>query len=154
LIRRAELADLRNMAHLAQEFYAASHILRTFDLDRFVTMWTHWLTSGMGEIFLLDEGGQIQGTIGGVIHQETYSSDLIAAEFFWYVEDKHRGQGIRLFRAFEDWAKQSGASEIRMGHLVDSMPEKVGAFYERVGYRKVETLYAKRLDAPAMGRTA
>ena len=47
----------------------------------------------------------------------------------------------------EQWAKEKGCAEIRMGHLSDLNPEKVRRFYQRMGYRQVETNYAKRLVA-------
>jgi len=34
-----------------------------------------------------------------------------------------------------------------MVHLLDLMPEKVGAFYRRAGFTPIETRYSKRLPA-------
>ena len=141
------------MARMAREFYAASSVLRDFDLSKFVNVWTNLITAGSGVIFLLidqpdlQKQAEIVGTIGGVMHAEPYSSDRIAVEFFWFVHKENRGGGIQLYRRFEQWAKDNGCQEIRMMHLADSMPDKVADFYCRVGFRKVETLYAKRLDA-------
>jgi GNAT superfamily N-acetyltransferase len=56
-----------------------------------------------------------------------------------------RGGGVLLYRAFEAWAKTKKATELRMGYLVDLMPEKVAHFYERVGFERVEVGYSKRL---------
>jgi len=52
---------------------------------------------------------------------------------------------VLLYRAFEAWAKTKKATELRMGYLVDLMPEKVAHFYERVGFERVEVGYSKRL---------
>lgn len=145
-IAEATAADIPLLAELARQFYSASRVLRGFDMQRFETLWRTLLESGAGVIFILKSDGQITGTIGGMMHPELYSGELLAVELFWFVDEAQRGQGIRLYRRFEQWAREKGCAEIRMAHLVDSMPEKVAAFYERVGYAKIETLFAKRLQ--------
>lgn len=85
------------------------------------------------------------GTIGGMCHEEPYDDDTIAQEFFWYVLKESRGAGILLYRAFEGWARERGCTRLRMGYLVDSMPEKVGHFYERLGLQSEEVVYSKDL---------
>lgn len=146
LIRQARVEDLPRLSACAEEFYASSKFLKTFDLDRFVAMWTALLGNETGVIFLLCEGEEISGTIGGVAYPEAYSSEVIAQEFFWYSLSTSRGAGVRLYRAFEEWARARGCSQIRMGHLVDSMPEKVARFYERMGFVPIEVNFCKSLD--------
>lgn len=144
-IRAATAADLPRLAGLARQFYAASRVLRRFEIECFVAFWTGMLAGGAGVIFLAEAGENIAGVIGGLVYPEPYSGELLAQEFFWYVDEQQRGQGVRLYLRFERWARERGCAEIRMAHLVDSMPEKVARFYERAGYTKVETLYSKRL---------
>lgn len=134
------------MGGLAREFYASSKMLREFNLVKFIELWTIFLVQGTGVIFLLMDGGAITGTIGGIVYPEAYSGELTAQEFFWFVHQKNRGGGVRLYRAFEQWALKKGCHEVRMGYLVDLMPEKVAHFYERLGFTRVEVNYAKRLD--------
>lgn len=144
-IRKAEAADLPRLAPLAEQFYSSSDVLRTFDIEHFSALWRGFFESGIGVIFLLEQDGEIKGTIGGIAFKEAYSPDMLAQEFFWFVDPNSRGAGVKLYRAFEEWAKEKGCDEIRMVHLIDSMPEKVGAFYERIGYKKLEIHYGKRL---------
>jgi len=154
MIRQATAEDLRALYPLAREFYRSSRILRGFDLERFESFWRVLFGNGCGAIFLLTDGQDIQGTIGGMFYPEPYSGELLAQEFFWFVRKERRGAGVLLYRAFEDWARAQGCVELRMAHLSDSMPEKVADFYRRMGYEKVETLYAKRLDEVAGLRRA
>lgn len=153
MIVQAKISDLPRLSELAKEFYAASSVLREFNLSKFVMVWTNILNANSGVIFLLMEGEEILGTLGGVMHFDPYCEDRIAVEFFWFVSKQNRGGGIGLYRRFEQWARENGCQEIRMMHLVDSMPDKVADFYCRVGFRKVETLYAKRLDVAELRRT-
>ena len=58
--------------------------------------------------FLRVEDG---GFIAGIITPNPISPEwLIAKEFLWWSED---GSGLRLARAFREWAKEHGAREIQ-----------------------------------------
>lgn len=145
LIRPATIEDLQNCGASAEQFYASAKSLGTFELDRFVAMWTALLGNGMGVIFLALEGEQIVGALGGVSYPDQYSEKVIATEFFWHLNKSSRGGGVRLYKLFEDWARERGCNQIRMGYLVDSMPSKVATFYERMGFKPLEVHYAKDL---------
>jgi hypothetical protein len=147
-ISRAEIQDLGRLGELAQEFYAASRFLVTFDLDLFIKFWTGLLTSEMGVIFTLMEGHDIVGVIGGIAHREPYSQAFLAHEFFWFVRKESRGGfgSLALYRRFEKWAlEEKRCSSIQMVHLQDSTPEKLKRFYRRLGFEPAETVYVKKL---------
>jgi GNAT superfamily N-acetyltransferase len=144
-IRTARIEDLPRCETFAREFYAASQFLNKLDMSRFVSNWTQWLESGIGVMFLAEENGEIIGGLGGVKHPEPYSGELIASEFFWFVRQAHRGAGLRLYKAFESWAREQGCSYIRMVHLLDSMPEKLNRVYERLGFQPVEVHFQKEI---------
>lgn len=145
LIRAATVEDLPRCSQSAQEFYESAPSLGSFELDRFITMWTMLLGNGSGVIFLLLDGEVIVGAIGGVAYPDTYTANLMATEFFWFVGKASRGQGVRLYRLFEQWARDRGCAQIRMVHLLDLMPEKVARFYDRAGFKPLEVHYAKEL---------
>lgn len=146
-LRKATIEDLPALSKCAAEFYASSKVLNTFEIDRFCETWTALLRGGTGVIFIFCDGEEILGTISGVAYKEPYSQEMIAQEFWWYVLKESRGAGVRLYRAFEEWATARGCSRLRMGHLVDSMPEKVAHFYERIGLQREEVVYSKSLVA-------
>ena len=162
MIRKAAIEDLPRLHGLANEFYSASSILGRlpFEMHRFVKAWTNFLESEIGVIFLavsihaperdnntdrLASRDEVTGMIGGIQYPDLYSGVLIATEFFWFVSEANRGTGIRLYKAFEGWAKEQGCEQIRMIHLNDSMPEKLAKFYLRLGYEQSETHYLKEL---------
>jgi GNAT superfamily N-acetyltransferase len=148
-IRPATAADLAHVGPAAAAFYASSRHLRKrrFHVERFAQFWAPLLESGAGYIALQldDVSGSIRGAIGGVVYPDPYSGDLVATEFFWFVEPQHRGAGLRLYRLFERWAIERGARELRMVHLLDSQPEQLAKLYVRLGYTPAETHYSKAL---------
>jgi len=79
---------------------------------------------------------------GGLVHPAYWNADhLTGQELFWWCEGT--GQGLRMFRALEQSAKDRGAQSWGMITLDSVEPEKTGRFYERAGYRKSEHSYIK-----------
>lgn len=149
MLRRATVEDLPKMQGWAEEFYSSSKHLRGFQLGRFIKFWTAMLNSGAGVIFIVTESTALEevivGAICGMAHADIYSGEMIASEFAWRVKEGSRGDGVRLYYAFENWAREQGCETIQMVHLVDVMPEKVAKFYARLGYEPIETRYSKSL---------
>jgi GNAT superfamily N-acetyltransferase len=145
-ITPARAEDLPRLEPIAREFYASSRFLKRFDISLFCQAWEALLRNGTGVIYLLIDGaGEITGTIGGVAYPDLYSGALVATEFFWFVREGCRGKGIELYKSFERWAREKQCVEIRMVHLLDSMPEKLERVYRSLGFSPTEKHYAKEL---------
>ena len=138
--------QLPQLAECAAVFYAASRFLKDFDMARFVALWTDLLQRDVGVIYSQRVDGRLVGTIGGILYPETYSGKPVATEFFWFVLPEFRGAGLQLYHAFEDWARMRGAMEIRMIHLMDSMPQKLERVYTHLGFVPAEVHYVKPLS--------
>lgn len=144
-IRKATVDDLPRLEALALEFSSASKHIRGFSFDRFREAWTHLIESGTGVIFLLSDSEAVHGMLGGIIYPDLYSREPIATEFFWFVAPGHRGRGIELYHAFEAWAVEMRAKQLRMAYLCDLMPEGMKCLYEELGFEAIETSYGKDL---------
>lgn len=147
-IRECTVEELPKLAECAGEFYAASKFLKTFDLSRFVAVWSGFIASGSGVIFsLCNPAGEVVGVIGGIAHSDLYSDTQVASEFFWFVKRDYRGaHGMKLYYAFEKWARSKGCLQIRMACLMDSNPEQMAALYTRLGYEVCEQQFVKELE--------
>ncbi len=147
MIRQATVEDLPRMESAARAFFASSRFLRRFDMDRFIRAWAALLSSGTGVIFALFDRDEVCGAIGGVVYPDINTGELIASEFFWFIRPGSRGDGLRLYRAFERWARTQACRQIRMVHLTDSMPDRLARVYRRLGYLPAETHYVKELES-------
>lgn len=146
VIREAAVFDLPKMADSAKEFYSSSKFLRGFSIEKFCSAWKGFIESGIGVIFgLFDEEGKVRGAIGGICYPDMHSDEIHASEFFWFISDGYRGDGLKLLRAFERWAESKQCAVIRMAHLSDSMPDKLQRVYARLGYALAESQYVKEL---------
>ncbi len=146
MIRQVSSSELGGLLNLAEEFHASSRFINAFEGDKFIAIWGHLMTCG-GVIFADYRDGFPVGMLGGFLHRDAYSEKFIAEEMFWFVARGARGAGVGLYRTFEAWAKENGASDIHMVHLLDSMPAKLARFYIGQGYEAMETRYLKRLAA-------
>lgn len=145
MIRQATAADLPLMESCALEFYRASRFLRNFDIEHFRHSWEMLLSNGSGVIFLYLDHDEIRGALGGVAYPDVNSGELTAVEFFWFISPSARGGGLKLYRAFEEWAREKQCRVIRMAHLADSMPEKMERVYQHLGFEVSEVHWTKEL---------
>lgn len=146
ILREATVADLPRIEPGAREFYSKSEFLNGLDMAQFRHTWTTLWSLDAGVIYFLeDDLGEIAGFIGGVRFPDPNTGRLVATECFWFVRDYARGQGWKLYRAFERWAKASKCRQIHMVHLMDSMPDELSRFYQRIGYKPMEMRFCKEL---------
>jgi GNAT superfamily N-acetyltransferase len=91
----------------------------------------------------IDPGGLV-GMIALFCAPHPITGEPYADELCWWVEPAYRrgNLGLKLLRCAERWATTKGATMLKM---VAPEGTDIGRFYERVGYRAVETAYQKRL---------
>jgi len=91
---------------------------------------------------LLVSGDPATGMIGGILYPHYFNNEMIAQELFWWVSPLHRGSGIKLLDAFEDWAKRRGADKIMMISLEKN---DVSRIYKKRGYQALEHTFERQL---------
>lgn len=146
MIERLKIEDIESLGTIAKNFFASTKFLNNFDMEVFKKSWSYFLENDIGVIFVSrNSEGEPIGTIGGCKCPDVNTGALSAMEFFWFVNPECRGDGLKLLKRFEKWAKEEGCKSVTMVHLSDSMPEKVKHVYERFGYAAAETHYIKEV---------
>lgn len=92
-------------------------------------------------VFVTDRDGEITGMIGLVRFDHPVSGESIVSEMFWWMEPERRGDGIRLLRHAERWAKSDGAVRFQM---IAPTPQ-VARVYRALGYTEIETTFQRSL---------
>ena len=146
LVTQLGLDDLDNLVDLAEEFYSSSQFLNGFDKEISKRSWTNFIAGGTGAIFAIKEDDAFHGMLGVVKFPDINTGELIACEMFWFVSKEHRGKGLLLVNAFEEWAKQEGCKKVAIAHLEDSMPDSLEKLYVRMGYTLSEKTYIKEVS--------
>ena len=130
----------------AAEFFEEGKLPGRFDPEVFVETWRALLMTGRACLLAIEREGVLDGGLGGILYPDPNDGVTVATEMFWYVRQGHRGQGLRLLRAFEQWSRGQGARRIIMVHLLTLQPEELRRLYRRLGYHDAEVHYLKELD--------
>ena len=129
--RPATIDDLPQLLEMGRKFHAMGPHKGPY-VEADVSDMIAGLLRG-GGVFIHDHG-----MIGGMmVPAYCGKSWVMAVELFWWA-DRH---GLALLLAFEEWARDNGASEIRMTTLADH--PKADAILRKRGYTPCEISYTK-----------
>ena len=143
MIREASADDVPTMIHMARQFHASSLYSKWSGFsERAVRDLLHMLIMGgdSSAVFVLDD---LQGAIGLMVHPSHISGELMAVEFFWWVNPEARGRGLALLERAEEWARHAGA--VRLAMIAPEDADGVHKIYTRRGYMPVERQFVKDL---------
>ena len=130
---------------LGKQFYSLTGLKGEFHGNTFVDFWNELSKRGQCSTWIFRCGDTITGALGVIINMSLFDGKTIVEEMFWFVHPDHRGTaGIKLFLAAQQWAKESGAARMMMGKML-TIENSVGDFYEKNGFRKLQTQYIKDL---------
>lgn len=134
MIREATEDDIPELVDMGKKFHEAGGLACAFNEVATGTFLERMIESGDAVVFRSDKG-----MIGGGVSNPYCDPDWrLALEFFWWSEDK---QGVKLFKAFEEWARSKNADEIRMTTIPDlPAAEKI---VKRRGYQPSEISYSR-----------
>ena len=92
------------------------------------------------QVFVAEIDGRVEGWAGVCTDDEFVGGFLAVVEGF-VVDESVRSLGVggRLLAALESWARDRGASELRVRSNV--IRERAHAFYERNGYTKTKAQF-------------
>ena len=96
--------------------------------------------------FLLIINDVAQGILYGTMLRSPMNGGQIFQEFIWYVNKEFRGKGVWLLEEVQKYLKSSGVSIMIMAVLENSKTDKIKKFYERLGFKKMETHYVRSLN--------
>ena len=143
MIRRATDADIERLMDMGERFVRETEYrsLVTLKPERLAASIANVLAAPGGAVFVSGSDATLTGMIAMLVYDHPFSGERTAFELVWWVEPEARGDGVRLLRAAEDWAREQGATHMQMV----APNERVGALYERLGYAPVETSYQRSL---------
>jgi len=146
VIREATLADMDALVDIGRHALSGSiqDVAFGFVVDSFKEHISVLIEGKNSRVFVWDDG-IIKGVVSLGIGPYIANRDkLVAVESHWFVMPQYRQSsiGIRLFEHAENWAWENGAELIMFSRPSDNA--RLVQFYERRGYRPVQSTYAKR----------
>lgn len=143
LIRRATADDTVRLIEMGQNFVEGTDykVLISVKPERLADTIASVLGNPDGVVLVSGSDATLTGMIAMLAYDHPFSGERTAFEIVWWVEPEARGDGIRLLRAAEAWAREQGATAVQMVAPND----RVGALYQRLGYAPVETSFQRSL---------
>jgi len=132
-VKRATVADIPHLMPFARAFHAQAAIGPDFD-PATVQGFLAGMIGGENSAVMMTDHGAIGGVLVPAYCDPTWK---IAVELFWWAE---KG-GLALLAAFEKWAADMGANEVRMTSLA-SLP-RADRVLRLKGYQPAEISYQK-----------
>ena len=116
-----------------------------FDANSLIETIKHEAVNNSGNGYLLIVDEVCQGIIFGVKVKSLTNGKTMFQEIIWYVNEPFRRYGVILLRHVEKILKSEGIGIMIMAVMENSKAEKIKAFYERLGFKKMETHYVRSL---------
>jgi GNAT superfamily N-acetyltransferase len=95
--------------------------------------------------FLLIVDGKCEGVMAGLDVKSPLNNDRVFQEVIWYVNEKYRSKGVLLLKKAQEILKSEGYASMVMVCLHNSKTDKLFKFYEKMGYKPLETHFIKPL---------
>lgn len=144
-------ADTERLLSMAEEFVAQKYN-GVIKIDRAVSKRTieHLRDNECFLVARLAATGEPVGFICGSSGPDVFSGAEKAVEIAWWVDRQHRGQGygFLLLAAFVKWAEDVGAVAVCIASPPVE-PEAAEHSYAKMGFRRIETYWEKRLVSDA-----
>jgi len=94
------------------------------------------------------DGDEAVGVFAGNANPYFFSRDLVAGDSLWYVVPEKRGSGVglQLLGLFEQWAKELGVVDIRIGQTSKLDPRVFNGILNSRGYDCVGSYFVRKVD--------
>ena len=142
-----DVEEIRPLGRLWLEKMNAGQYGLDTDLDVAIEDLKLWKNDFEGAILLAKVDDEPIGVFAMFVVASYLGRQKIAIEKYWFVKDKQRMAGPRLYVEAVKWAKQHGCSHLitNASRLASDQHDSVCRFLERTGAMAFETSYIYRL---------
>lgn len=149
MVREATELDLLKLMELGRDYAleANYHDSLPYDEEFAVNSAINSLLHPNYNIFVAVHEGEVVGFLWGSVSPMPWSPALIAIDNILYIKPEHRGRilGVRLIKAYEEWAIGMGAKQVSISIASGLNEDKTCKLYERLGYHSVGRQYRKEV---------
>lgn len=147
-VRNATEGDLHRIVEMGEPFWRATPHSTTIPYCPLAVAYWSRMMMQLGALLVLEVDDKVVGAVGAIVSPSLGNLEyLVGAEMYWHVEPEHRsaGAGRMLLEAIEQAMREKGVKLFSMMAIETIDPDRVGAIYERNGYRRTERTYTKEL---------
>lgn len=144
-VRPATASDMDSLARLGAQMHQETSYRNIPYNERNVAEYISFVIANPNSHCLLvaEENGNVIGFIGGYLDRYIFSDECMAFDTVFYVDQSRRGTWAAklLIDEFVNWARKRNVWEICLGTSSGINTERVGRFYERLGFTCVGSIY-------------
>jgi len=136
--------DVKALVELGRQMHSeSSYSQLKFEPKRVLETFDWYLNDENKTAIIARKGDKPVGLYAGYMSKYYFSDEYVANDIAWFVTKSLRGTrvGLRLLDMFENWAKEKGASEIRIGYSTDINPKAFNSLMQKRGYNLVGANY-------------
>ena len=149
MIRPASFLDIPEIINLGnryveEEVKVVQHHSASWNAEQSA----HYLCSSLNadDLFLwvaVDDGVIVGFLWAGAHVMAPWTPLMVASDLLFYIVPEKRGtlMGMRLLKAYIEWAKDKGCAEARLSIASGINEKRVGRMYERLGFKPFGTVY-------------
>uniref|UniRef100_A0AAU6W040 Aminoglycoside acetyltransferase n=1 Tax=Pseudomonas phage Ulina01 TaxID=3138549 RepID=A0AAU6W040_9CAUD len=146
--RQATLLDMLLIAPLADR-YSKEANTKGFpvELDYSLQQAAATIMMDDGCFLIVFDDNEAVGFLWGFCCALPWNPAKLAMDTLLYVEPHYRGSraGYKLVKAWEEWARERGATSVQLSVASGIHEDKTAEFYQRMGYNHIGTEYRKEL---------
>lgn len=147
-LRFATLEDIPELLRLGRLAFQDLPEVFKMDVEKSKVLIEKFIVAGAQEDYLLllsYDGDKVVGAIGAYAFEPMFSSQKIATECFWYLEEDYRGsrRALEMLEAYEYWAKLVGCVAVQYGMFTQGVD--LSGVYNKIGAGLVEKIFIKDL---------
>lgn len=150
-IRFATVEDIPALVVLGKSMHAITRF-RSFRYDEEQVAQALRAALGQGKgryvCFIAEDGKtQIVGALLAVLERHIFTDQITASVMHYDVLPERRmgGYGLRLMKAFEQWARNREVAEISFGVNSGDAHARIGSFARRIGFEAVGENFVKAM---------
>lgn len=145
-MRKDDLPELVRLGKLLHE--TSTYWCFQYDEQKVAEFLSGLVASGTGVVFVAERDGKVIGGFAGGIVEWWFSRDRLAFDLSLFVHPKHRHGliAMKLIKAFEAWAKDKGAIEVRLGITTNIGVAGTARLYKSMGFENAGVTFGKGLD--------
>ena len=95
--------------------------------------------------FLLILDGRAEGMLFGATFKSLINGKDIFQEIVWYVNEPYRRYGVKLLKDVQNILQSRGVNIMIMAVLENSKTSKLKSFYEKMGFKLMESHFVRSL---------
>ena len=143
MIRQATIMDTSLLIEMLNTMHRETEIeVPKINTDKLIKQINNLIINGL--VLVAFKDNKLQGSIGGILTEDWWSTEKYLADAWFYVHKKQRNTkvAINLLKTYIEMAKKSDY-KIRLGHIFSGDLDRKDNFFKKLGFVKAGSVFVE-----------